>query len=355
MRIFVIGEFQIERFARHIAGRLERMGHEVDRYQPTVRKPPEHSRLIQLWKQFKQIFRRIGGKFQTVRQFRTNFLLQRLERFGPDLVLSTHDYLNPQQVDRIKRQTGVPVVLWYPDGIHDYGNMMFPGGRYDALFLPDPYVVDYLGAKLEVPVYLLPECFEPALHRLPDEGLTPEDREKFGCELTTAGTLNAYRQAFFRQLADYEVKFWGPPPPTWMFDPDIRPMYQGEYAAYETKAKAFRAADIVLNNLKPEEVCGLNARAFETCGIGGFQMIDWNPGLPHLFEPGEEVVTFRSMDELKSKIDYYLDHEDERREIAEAGRRRAQSEHTYRHRLETLLKTVFADGKGFPKPELSGF
>jgi spore maturation protein CgeB len=61
------------------------------------------------------------------------------------------------------------------------------------------------------------------------------------------------------------------------------------------------------------------------------------------------------MNELKSKIDYYLENEPERREIAEAGRRRAQKEHTYRHRLETLLETVFGDGQGFPRPELPGF
>jgi spore maturation protein CgeB len=104
--------------------------------------------------------------------------------------------------------------------------------------------------------------------------------------------------------------------------------------------------------MHPHEVYGLNKRAFEACGIGAFQMLDWTPGLSQLFEPGEEVVVFRHMQELKEKLNYYLEHDDERRRIAEAGKRRAAREHTYEDRLELMLTTVFGDAQGFSMPEL---
>jgi spore maturation protein CgeB len=37
---------------------------------------------------------------------------------------------------------------------------------------------------------------------------------------------------------------------------------------------------------------------------------------------------------------YYLDHEDERRAIAQAGQRRTLTEHTYYHRAQQLLDIV---------------
>ena len=40
---------------------------------------------------------------------------------------------------------------------------------------------------------------------------------------------------------------------------------------------------------------------------------------------------------LKSKLDYYLRHEDERVEIAAPGRARALREHTYEHRAREML------------------
>jgi spore maturation protein CgeB len=90
------------------------------------------------------------------------------------------------------------------------------------------------------------------------------------------------------------------------------------------------------------EFGGLNARAFEVAGCGGFQLITHSDAVARHFEPGKEIETFRNLDELRDKVRYYLDHPDERRAIAEAGRRRAHSEHTYTNRLKQMLDVVFA-------------
>jgi len=40
-------------------------------------------------------------------------------------------------------------------------------------------------------------------------------------------------------------------------------------------------------------------------------------------------------------IDYYLKHEQEREEIAQAGYEVVLAEHSFDHRVETLLSTIF--------------
>ncbi len=117
--------------------------------------------------------------------------------------------------------------------------------------------------------------------------------------------------------------------------------------SYEQKAKAFSAAKIVLNNLNPGEIWGINCRAFEIPACGGFEMINYRKGLSQLFEIDKEIVSFNNYNDLIEKIDYYLANDTDANAIAEAGRIRAHKDHTYTHRLQLLLKTVFENAKGF--------
>ncbi len=96
----------------------------------------------------------------------------------------------------------------------------------------------------------------------------------------------------------------------------------------------------MLNTLHYAEVRSANARLFEAAGYGAFVITHSNPGVREVFEPGEEVVAVESLTELRDAIAYYLGAEDERSRIAEAGQRRAHSEHTYGHRLQTIMDDV---------------
>lgn len=352
MKIFIIGKFGTEMQAEHMAGVFEQMGHAVTRYRRGVKYAPKASNLWKRWIQVKNVLFDLAGRFGTVREWRAGNLVDEVRQTSPDLVLVPHDYLTPAQIQMVRDVVDTRIVMWFPDGMANFGSAMFLGADYDALFFKDPYVVQYLKGKLDTSVYYLPQCYHREKHRLGGETLTKAERDKFECEITTAGNLYAYRQAFFRQLDDYDVKIWGAAPPMWMKHPVIMEMYEGEFVYNETKAAAFLGAKVVLNNMHPHEVYGLNKRAFEACGIGAFQILDWTPGLSQLFEPGEEVVVFRNMEGLKGKLNYYLEHEDKRRRIAEAGKQRAIKEHTYEDRLELILKTVFGDAEGFPMPEV---
>ena len=79
-----------------------------------------------------------------------------------------------------------------------------------------------------------------------------------------------------------------------------------------------------------------NLRLFEATGVGSLLITDWKKNLHEMFEPGKEVVTYRDPVECAELIQYYLEHENERREIAHAGQRRTLREHTYYQRMQEL-------------------
>ena len=85
-----------------------------------------------------------------------------------------------------------------------------------------------------------------------------------------------------------------------------------------------------------------NMRLFEATGVGALLLTDRKDNLHEMFEPGREVVTYDSPEECLEMIRHYLEHEDERRAIAEAGQLRTLREHSYTVRMEELSEVLMA-------------
>jgi len=82
----------------------------------------------------------------------------------------------------------------------------------------------------------------------------------------------------------------------------------------------------------------IKARVFEVCGAGGFLLTEWAPGIEKYYIPDQEIVVFKTIDELTQKISYYLTHPSERDAIAIAGFERTQREHTYDNRMAEVIE-----------------
>jgi ubiquinone/menaquinone biosynthesis C-methylase UbiE len=65
-----------------------------------------------------------------------------------------------------------------------------------------------------------------------------------------------------------------------------------------------------------------NMRIFEATGCGAFLLTEHFSNLQRYFEPGREIETFGDEKELIEKIDYYLSHPEECRQIAWRGQQR---------------------------------
>lgn len=351
MNVLIVGRFHVEGFALHIEETLEEMGHVVYRFEPGASRGRLRGVVGHRIEQVRHLLHEATDRVRRVRTWRRRSLWRAIDGKTIDVVIATHDFLWPEEVAELKRRTGAAIAMWFPDHLANFGSGFFMNAPYDGLFFKDPYIVDRLGDAFAAPTHYLPECFNPVRHRALE--MTEEERAAYSCDVVVAGTQHAYRVSILRQIEGPDVKIWGGPPPTWLDPGPLRALYQGRPVFNEDKAKAFVAAKIVLNTLYYAEIWGVNVRTFEAAGVGAFQLVDWRPGLEQLFADGKELVTHRSVDQLRDNINRWLPRDEERREIAVAARKRALAEHTYRHRLELLLDTLAGRASAFPMPSLN--
>jgi len=83
-----------------------------------------------------------------------------------------------------------------------------------------------------------------------------------------------------------------------------------------------------------------NMRLYEATGVGAFLLTDNLSNLPSLFEPGVHVGAYDSVEDCLVKIRRYLDDERTRETIARAGQAHTLTHHTYRLRIEELLRLI---------------
>lgn len=265
-------------------------------------------------------------------------LLHEIKGYAPDMILMLlGNYVSPTTMHKIRGVTSVPIVCWCQDHMGTMGRQYLIGSKFDYIFSKDQVMVDifrrFTGLKQ---VHYLPEACNPLVHH-PVE-VTDADRQRFECDISTAATLYYYRSEILESLSDMDMRIWGPVPR--YYDGPLRKCATGSSVYMRDKAACFGASRIVLNTLFPMEFGGVNARAFEVAGCGGFQLITHSEAVSKHFEPGKELETFSDLHELREKVLYYLEHDQERQSIAEAGRKRAHSDHTYEIRLGEMLRIV---------------
>lgn len=342
MKIAVVGKFYTEGFGLHIEEALCEMGHTVVRIDPEV----NFEKLKLISKRFQQInktlYQEIFGKISRVRSYKSNIIFDAIKTENIDLTIVLHDFLTREEVLKIKSISKSPIVLWFPDAISNFQKSMFFYANYDILFFKDLYLVKQFREELLLNTYYLPQCCNPNKHKIVD--LSDEDIGKYQCQITNAGNLYPSRAALLSQLVnDYNIKIWGNLPAIWLDAPELNKIVMGEMVYNEEKSKAFSAARVVLNNLHPAEINGVNKRTFEVPACGGLQITNYRDCTVDLFDIDKEIVCYKTFNDLKEKLDYYIDekNESERQSIIAAGKKKVLAKHTYRHRLNELIETVF--------------
>lgn len=102
----------------------------------------------------------------------------------------------------------------------------------------------------------------------------------------------------------------------------------------------FHESSINLNITMRNIRSGLPLRVFDIMGSGGFLLSNFQAEFPALFEPGKDMVYYESFSDCARKAEYYLDHEDERREIARNGYEKVKRFHSYEQRFRQMFEVV---------------
>ena len=117
---------------------------------------------------------------------------------------------------------------------------------------------------------------------------------------------------------------------------------KGGVKTHTEMPKIFNISRINLNiTIRPIE-SGLPLRIFDIMGSGGFVLTNYQPEITDLFEPGKELEVYTDYEELVLKCRYYLEHEDERKRIAESGHKKVSELYTYELRVMELLKLILS-------------
>ena len=112
------------------------------------------------------------------------------------------------------------------------------------------------------------------------------------------------------------------------------PMYQ-----------TLRDAKIVFNkHLNAVGDFAANQRLYEATGVGSMLLTDAKANLADLFEPGLEVIAYRDLEECIDLAKFYLENDNERQTIAQAGCERTLSQHTVFHRADDIMNILERHG-----------
>ena len=84
----------------------------------------------------------------------------------------------------------------------------------------------------------------------------------------------------------------------------------------------------------------VNQRVFDVPACGAFILTDYQKGLDELFDVGKEMIVYRDKDEIPGLVKYYLDNPEKREAVAKKGAERVLKEHTYKHRLDVIIRAM---------------
>lgn len=259
-------------------------------------------------------------------------IIKLAREFKPDVVLSVTGLVHPLVLEELGKFASGRRVLWWGDAPANSQKWGILDSGWDWVYVKDRAAESKL-RLVGRNAHLLHEAMNPRWHR-------PIAGQRNG-SVVVAGNYYAFRQAIILKLIGDGVAFdlYGARPPRWAHA-EIKRLHTGKYITGEEKSRVFGEGLACLNTFGLAEGNSLNCRAFEVAGAGGLQIIEYRPAIEECFEPGKELLVFQTYEELLEHVNRAKRFPVEMVSIRQAGARRARAEHTYRHRLEIILKNL---------------
>jgi len=142
-----------------------------------------------------------------------------------------------------------------------------------------------------------------------------------------------WRKQVISALVPIGIHIWGAEE----WKNDFPKNYRGSADHYLDLQKLYTASKINLDISRIYQPNVITMRIFDVLACGGFVLADRNDALLELFQEDWDIVCYDTPEEASDKINYYLNHESERRTIAQRGYTKVVQSHTFEHRLNHIL------------------
>jgi hypothetical protein len=327
---------------------LRKRGHITDVFYRNVplfgeHKSERHTQGITPGKVAAAVMHRIPAEANPDYRLRNGRLLEKVRAFKPDVLWMVGDnrVIYPETLVTIKRDTGCKII--YSTGISPVVFSLPIERRaarlYDLVLVNDYYHgIQWLELGAKCMECLPVSACDPAFHHPYD--LSEAERKVYTCDIAFVGTLvpdhlYSQRVSALEALRDFDLGIWS------VHDvPDsLKGNFRG-YALGEDMLEVFSAAKITVNIHGDFMRYGGNMRLFEAAGVGIFQIADDLPGVHEWFTQGETIVTFHDLDDLRTKVTYYLEHADEREAITQRAQAHVYQVHTYDQRMARVEELI---------------
>lgn len=257
-------------------------------------------------------------------------------------------FLFPETLRELKERTGCLLFNWQTG---DYFSPTLSSHwavegipLYDCIFAHGAFDVPRCLLAGAARAEYLPLGCNPDLYRpIADTG-----NQKSEADVVFVGHWRPERQQFLEALVSrdfpYSLEVWGfgwrdgrplPSSPLYKY---VR--FRG--SSWDDLGATIRRGTIALAFLSRFDTGRVVAplRLFEIPAVGAFMLAERGQGEPlEFFQEGAEMACFGDVDELRTKIGYYLTHDEERRAIQAAGQQRVlQSGYLSPSRLDRVLQ-----------------
>lgn len=118
--------------------------------------------------------------------------------------------------------------------------------------------------------------------------------------------------------------------------------FHGGVRSLDEMPRVFRTSKININPTMRSIQNGLPQRIWDVLGSGGFLLTSYCDELPEYFEIGTHLAAYETPMEAAELTAYYLTHDEEREQIAQAGYELVKAKHTVLARAAQMVKACLS-------------
>jgi len=266
-------------------------------------------------------------------------MVESVKLFNPDYVFVTGAGVEPREFFEKISQLGFKLVLWNADAYKPKNDLGY-WGRYKGVF--DLIITsvegmaeilkDYAKNAVFLPQYYDQTYYKPLIERL--------DTNYEIYDICFIGNSQRGRNIFRREecintLKDFcKVKVIG----NISENSSDQCLYGSEMTnVYRQSKITFDTLHVIKDNMGWK----ISDRIFKAMGCGCFFICPPMDNLEKFFIPGKHLVTYDgTIEDLKFKVIYYLEHDDEREQIAKCGQEEVMKNHTITTRVNQYLEVM---------------